>query len=151
MASIMSKSSVDSFLSNSLFNPASSSTQASLASARKTSTALPPAFNGLDLLILSAPPPSIAQLSPSAPSLSHSLASPAPPLSEVVKRSRPRYMLWADGEGFWEREPFGWVSQGTNKEERWTRSVKLGAFGGVTPEGSKKARVRYNPCCRMSC
>ena len=137
----MSQTSVDSLLANPLFNPAASDPTTSLASARQSSAALPPAFQGLDLLILSSPPPSLSLLSPSVASLSHPLATPADPLAEVVKRTRPRYMLWADGEGFWEREPFGW-RDAREKEERWTRSIKLGGFGGAAPEGGKKARVR---------
>jgi hypothetical protein len=49
-------------------------------------------------------------------------------------------MFWGEGEGFWEREPWGW--QGSNgKDERWTRSVKLGSLGSEEPQGVKKARV----------
>lgn len=48
-------------------------------------------------------------------------------------------MFWAEGEGFWEREPFGWAAEAGGKEERWTRAVKLGALG-AEGEG-KKARV----------
>jgi hypothetical protein len=49
-------------------------------------------------------------------------------------------MFWSDGPGFWEREPFGWTGQ-DDKEERWTRAVKLGALGGEEIEGGKKARA----------
>ena len=48
-------------------------------------------------------------------------------------------MFWGDGEGFWEREPWGWTGVG-GREERWTRAVKLGALGEER-EGGKKARV----------
>jgi len=57
-----------------------------------------------------------------------------------VEKARPRYVFWGEGEGFWEREPFGWAGEG-GKEERWTRSVKLGALGGEDMPGVKKARV----------
>jgi hypothetical protein len=46
-------------------------------------------------------------------------------------------MFWAEGEGYWEREPISWQEEG--KEVRWTRAVKLGALG-AEGEG-KKARV----------
>lgn len=51
-------------------------------------------------------------------------------------------MFWADGEGFWEREPFGWAGP-DGKDERWTRAVKLGALGALgNPGAGKPARVR---------
>lgn len=46
-------------------------------------------------------------------------------------------MFWSQGDGFWEREPVGWIDGGS--EKRWTRSVKLGALGDQA-EG-KKTRV----------
>ena len=65
------------------------------------------------------------------------LAESAPPLKEVVEKSRPRYMFWSEGDGFWEREPIGWMD--ADGEKRWTRGVKLGALGDQG-EG-KKTRV----------
>ena len=49
-------------------------------------------------------------------------------------------MFWGEGEGFWEREPFGWAGE-NGQDERWTRAVKLGALGGEDAPGTKKARV----------
>ncbi|ORX34113.1 hypothetical protein BD324DRAFT_636665 [Kockovaella imperatae] len=139
---VMAKPAIDALLSSSALNPTLNDASSSLASARQSSSALPTAFQGLDLLILSAPPPHLSLLSTTVASLGHPLATAAEPLAEVVKKARPRYMLWADGEGFWEREPFGWKSS-SGREERWTRSVKLGAFGALTPEGGKKTRWFY--------
>ncbi len=139
-ASHISQSSLDALLTNHLFNPPTDAT-ISLASARESSAALPSAFSGVDLLLLSAPPPSLSLLSPSFPSLGFPLATPAAPLAQVVKKCRPRYVFWGDGEGFWEREPWGWTSK-AGKEERWTRAVKLGALGGEG-EGVNKARVSW--------
>jgi hypothetical protein len=48
-------------------------------------------------------------------------------------------MFWAEGEGYWEREPISWQEGG--EEVRWTRAVKLGALG-AEGEG-KKARVSW--------
>jgi hypothetical protein len=138
LSPIMTQASVNSILSNPALQPQSSSLSDSLASAR--TAALPAAFNGVDLLLFSAPPPSLALLSPSYPSLTFPLAAQAPPLIEVIKRARPRYMFWAEGEGFWEREPYGWVGT-EGKEERWTRAVKLGALGDEGVVAGKKARV----------
>ena len=99
--------------------------------------ALPTPFQGLDLLLLNTPPPNLSLLSKSFTSTAIQLAEPATPLKEVVERSRPRYLFWAEGEGYWEREPISWQEEG--KEVRWTRAVKLGALGA---EGDgKKARV----------
>ena len=86
-------------------------------------------------------------LSPSVGTLGFSLADPAPPLAEVVKQTRPRYVFWGEGEGFWEREPLGWAGS-DGKEERWTRAVKLGALGGEEPQDVKKPRVCAEICSR---
>ncbi|KAK4686926.1 CWF19-like protein 1, partial [Tremellales sp. Uapishka_1] len=142
LAPTITKSSISSILASPLLSPPSAVAAASLASARTSSEALPAAFHGVDLLLLSAPPPSLALLSPSYPSLAVPLATAAPPLLEVVKRSRPRYMFWGEGEGFWEREPWGWTGS-TGRDERWTRAVKLGALGGEDVPGQKKARWFY--------
>lgn len=48
-------------------------------------------------------------------------------------------MFWSEGDGFWEREPIGWME--ADGEKRWTRGVKLGALG-EQGEG-KKTRVSY--------
>lgn len=138
---ILSKPSVDAFLANPLFNP---STEPSLASARESAISLPPAFQGVDLLLVSQPPPSLSLLSTSAATLPFPLAEPAAPLAEVVQKSKPRYMFWAEGEGFWEREPWGWIGE-NGKEERWTRAVKLGALGDA-----KKARVGVGFLCTLT-
>lgn len=65
----------------------------------------------------------------------------APPLDDVVRRTQPRYHF-AMGAGappaFWEREPFVWEGD----ENRVTRFVTLGAFGGEAPSMGKKQRVR---------
>ncbi|BEJ18171.1 hypothetical protein CspHIS471_0704480 [Cutaneotrichosporon sp. HIS471] len=112
-----------------------------LEAAKEKASALPPAFHGVDIFITTSPPPSLSLLSPSFPSSGISLATAAPPLAELVKLSRPRYLFWADGEGFWEREPFGWP--GGKGDERWTRAVKLGAVGAVGKGAGKPARWFY--------
>ena len=137
----VTKKSVDTLLNHAMFNPNTEPTS-SLASARQSSAALPSAFSGVDLLLLSSPPPSLSLLSPSFPSIDFPLATEAAPLVDVVTKCRPRYVFWGEGEGFWEREPWGWTSTGA-KEERWTRAVKLGALGGAG-EGGKKARVGHS-------
>lgn len=57
-----------------------------------------------------------------------------------MEKTRPRYMFWSEGDGFWEREPIGWME--ADGEKRWTRSVKLGALG-EQGEG-KKTRVSHS-------
>jgi hypothetical protein len=92
---------------------------------------LPHAFHGLDLLVLPTAPPLASQLSTTS-----SGTYPASPdvLADAIKGGRPRYVLWSDPQGFWEREPFGWSDGGA--EDRWTRCVKLGALGS-----EQKSRV----------
>lgn len=131
---VITKSSIASILSH----PVLAGPEADSLSAAKDR--LTPAFHGVDVMITTSPPPSLSLLSPSFPTLGVALATPAPPLAEVVKHARPRYLFWAGGEGFWEREPFGWASP-SGKEERWTRAVKLGALGAVSPANGKPARV----------
>lgn len=137
MSPTLSKSSVSSLLSHALLNP-HAVPEETLANARDAAVALPPAFQGIDLLLMTSPPPNLSMLSPSFASAGIELADPAPPLTNIVERARPRYMFWSEGPGFWEREPWGWGEAGS--EDRWTRAVKLGALGEVG-EG-KKARVR---------
>lgn len=48
-------------------------------------------------------------------------------------------MFWSEGDGFWEREPIGWIDGGS--EKRWTRGVKLGALGALGDQDGKKTRV----------
>ncbi|KAL7423731.1 hypothetical protein Q5752_001313 [Cryptotrichosporon argae] len=132
LAPLVTEASVANMLSQTaLLDPDTSS---ALATARDG--ALPSAFQGLDLLLFSAPPPFMSLLSPYA-ALPPSEAQQAPPFADVIKRARPRYIFWpGQGEAFWEREPFGWANEG--KEERWTRAVRL---GGVTEP--KKNRWFY--------
>ena len=132
---------ISTLLSNPLITPPTDAAP-SLASARDGAVALPSPFQGVDLLIGTPPPPSLALLSPSFPSSGLSIASPAPPLADVIKKARPRYVFWSEGEGFWEREPLGWAGPG-GSEERWTRAVKLGALGGEASQTQKKARVSF--------
>ncbi|OCF75228.1 nuclear protein [Kwoniella mangroviensis CBS 8886] len=139
---VISKDSISAILSHPILTGATANPSESLASAKQEASALPSAFQGVDLLLLSSPSPHLSTLSPSYASSGVSLAQSAPPLEEVVRRAKPRYLLWGDGEGFWEREPWGWTGP-TGKEERWTRAVKLGALGGEAPTGGKKARWFY--------
>lgn len=65
----------------------------------------------------------------------------ADPLSDVVKKIKPKYHFVAGGGSqtpsqFWEREPFVWDGE----DGRVTRFLSLGAFGGPPPPG-KKPRV----------
>lgn len=131
---IIHPTSISSILDHSMFN---TTTESELAAARQP--ALPTPFQGLDLLLLNSPPPNLQLLSKSFTATRIQLAEPATPLKEVVERSRPRYMFWAEGEGYWEREPISWQEEG--KEVRWTRAVKLGALGAE--EEGKKARVSF--------
>lgn len=129
------QSSLKSLVDHQLFAPTTSQ-PISLANAR--SVPLPTPFQGLDLLVLPTSPPDIASLSPSFPSTGITLGQLPAEVRDLLIKSRPRYLFWADSQAFWEREPFGWTGI-AGQEERWTRTVKLGALGGEA-EG-KKPRV----------
>lgn len=133
---MMTQTTVDVLKSHPGLQSSPNSTESSLEAARQAAQALPHAFEGVDVLLIPGPPPKIAQLSQSYPSAGVDVSGAAEPLADIIRRARPRYMFWADSQGFWEREPFGWNHEG--KDERWTRAVKLGALGD---QGEKKGRV----------
>jgi len=94
----------------------------------------------IDILLTNDWPVSIAQFS-AAPLPDPQLASiGAAPLSDVIRKTKPRYHFAAGGghpPKFWEREPFLW----DDEQGRVSRFVSLGAFGGESA-GGKKQRVR---------
>lgn len=137
----LSATGTSTLLSNPLCQPASTTNSIdSLISAK--AAPLPPAFHGFDLLLLPSAPPSTTEGSASFASSGMAASSAdIPVLADILKGGRPRYAFWSDADGFWEREPFGWVSPGGHVEDRWTRCVKLGALG-AEGEG-KKARWHY--------
>lgn len=134
----MTKAGIQSVLSHSVLSPAA---DGSLSAAKDAATALPSAFQGVDVLLTTSPPPSLSLLSPSFSTSGVQLANSAPPLTDVVKAARPRYLFWSEGPGFWEREPFGWPGP-NGKDERWTRAIKLGPLGAIA-DGGKPARVSF--------
>ncbi|PPQ98832.1 hypothetical protein CVT24_003386 [Panaeolus cyanescens] len=127
-------------LSNTLTNSSSSSSKrySSLASIQSTSAA-----NQLvDIFLTNVWPDSVSQLStvplPEDPNLSKSFT---PPLDEVIRKIKPRYHFASCGgqpPKFWEREPYVW----DNEDQRVSRFVSLGAFGGESV-GGKKPRWFY--------
>ncbi|KAJ7256490.1 hypothetical protein B0H12DRAFT_1112326 [Mycena haematopus] len=90
----------------------------------------------IDILMTNAWPAAITHLS-SAPLPAPELASiGAPPLNDTILRTKPRYHFAAAGGHppmFWEREPFVWKD-----EDRVSRFVSLGAFGGEPTQGKKQ-------------
>jgi hypothetical protein len=94
----------------------------------------------IDILLTNDWPVSITQFS-AAPLPEPQLTSiGAAPLSDVIRKTKPRYHFAAAGghpPKFWEREPFMW----DDEQGRVSRFVSLGAFGGEPAEG-KKQRVR---------
>ncbi len=113
---------------------------------------------GIDLLLLSNPPPFIEQHSATCPPVKSNESTgpaglglpnkPAPinePFALFLQHTRPRYMLWSTSAGMdkseekWEREPFGWRSGGTG-EDRFTRAVRVERLGDVEGDeaGSKR-------------
>lgn len=67
----------------------------------------------------------------------------APPLDDVIRRTKPRYHFAAAGghpSKFWEREPLIW----DDEEGRISRFVSLGAFGGEPTLGKKQRASRLD-------
>lgn len=138
---------VEKLLSNAMMSSAPTSTAKSASYgtlAAIKATAVP--SQHIDILLSNVFPTDITAFS-SAPLPSPSFPSPsgAAPLSEVVRRTKPRYHFVAGGGGndediplFWEREPIVW----DDENGRVMRFVSLGAFGQTPPTG-KKQRVSW--------
>ncbi|KDQ10585.1 hypothetical protein BOTBODRAFT_178064 [Botryobasidium botryosum FD-172 SS1] len=130
---------------------ASTSAPTTLAEAKAAAlAALTPALQGpsVDILLTHLWPPSITALSSKLPvPLPTAPSHPASGIDDIVRAARPRYLFSASpGENnqsiFWEREPFVW---GEDDDNRVTRFVGLGAFGGPASSepGAKKPRWFY--------
>ena len=134
---------IERLLSNTL-SKTSTSTQksySSLASIQAVSTS----SQLIDILLTNVWPESITEFSSALlpdPQLS---SIGAPPLDEVIRKTKPRYHF-ASGGGhppkFWEREPFIWEDE----QGRVSRFVSLGAFG--EPTTGKKQRVCLDSLCQ---
>ncbi|EPQ57901.1 hypothetical protein GLOTRDRAFT_36948, partial [Gloeophyllum trabeum ATCC 11539] len=123
------KTTVDKLLTNT--NNASSKTQNySSVGAIKSSQLI-------DIFVTNVWPSTITRFS-SVPLPSPELASiGAPPVDEIVRATKPRYVFSAGGgrpPKFWEREPFLWEGE----EGRSTRFISLGAFGAEAVNGKKQ-------------
>lgn len=128
-----SSQTVSKLLSNSLSTSVPKGS--SLASIMSTSSS-----SLVDILITHSWPSCIAALS-SAPFPVPELDKiGAPPVDEIVRKTKPRYILTSGGKPpcFWEREPFVW----DDEAGRVSRFVSLGSFGGET-SGGKKQRWFY--------
>ncbi|TFK54640.1 hypothetical protein OE88DRAFT_938072 [Heliocybe sulcata] len=123
------KTTVEKLLSNT--NTASSKTQdySSLGAIKSSQL--------VDIFLTNVWPSSITKSS-SVPLPSPELASMgAPPVDEMVKTTKPKYIFSAGGgkpPKFWEREPFVWEGE----EGRSTRFISLGAFGAEAVNGKKQ-------------
>ncbi|KAF9454609.1 hypothetical protein P691DRAFT_786180 [Macrolepiota fuliginosa MF-IS2] len=125
-------------LANTLSTTSTSKNYQSLASIQSTSTT----SQAIDILLSNAWPSLITSFSTSPVSQTDLVTVFAPPLDDIVRHTQPRYHF-AVGAGtpptFWEREPFVWEGD----ENRVTRFVGLGAFGGEAPPSGKKQRWFY--------
>ncbi|KAF9052819.1 nuclear protein [Panaeolus papilionaceus] len=130
---------IDRLLSNTLTNSSSTSrSYTSLASIQASSSAT----QLVDILLTNVWPDSVPHLSsiplPVDPTLPKSLA---PPLDDLIRKTKPRYHFAASAgqpPKFWEREPYVW----DNEDQRISRFVSLGAFKGEST-GGKKPRWFY--------
>jgi hypothetical protein len=120
-------------LSKSSTSTSSQKSYSSLASIQASSTS----SQLIDVLLTNVWPASIAEFS-SAPLPDPQLSSiGAPPLNEVIRKTKPRYHFAAGGGSppqYWEREPFIWEDE----QGRVSRFVSLGAFGGEPTTGKKQ-------------
>ncbi|KAJ6490622.1 hypothetical protein C8R47DRAFT_453420 [Mycena vitilis] len=120
-------------LSNTLTTSTSKQNYKSLADIQSTASS----SQLIDILITNAWPAAITNHS-SAPLPAPELASiGVPPLDDAIRRTKPRYHFAAAGGQppmFWEREPFVW----SDEQDRVSRFVSLGAFGGEPPAGKKQ-------------
>lgn len=123
-------------LSNTLTTSTSKQNYKSLADIQSTASS----SQLIDILITNVWPAAITNFS-AAPLPAPELASiGVPPLDDTIRRTKPRYHFAAAGGQppmFWEREPFVW----NDDQDRVSRFVSLGAFGGE-PTPGKKQRVR---------
>ncbi|KAF5330347.1 hypothetical protein D9619_005485 [Psilocybe cf. subviscida] len=126
---------VDRLLANTLTKSSTSSGKSytSLASIQASSSS----SQLVDILLTNTWPLNITNFS-SMPLPDPKLSSiGAAPLSDVIRKTKPRYHYAAGGGSptkFWEREPYVWGDE----EGRISRFVSLGAFGGVPTEGKKQ-------------
>ncbi|KAF8911043.1 hypothetical protein CPB84DRAFT_1078570 [Gymnopilus junonius] len=97
----------------------------------------------VDILLTHVWPTAVTQFS-SAPLPDLQLSSVgAPPVNDIVWKTKPRYHFAAGGgrpPHFWEREPYAWEDE----QGRAARFISLGAFGGESPSSGKKQRVRLS-------
>ncbi|KAF8965212.1 CwfJ C-terminus 1-domain-containing protein-like protein, partial [Flammula alnicola] len=130
---------IDRLLSNTLVKAPTSNQKSysSLASIQASASS----SQLIDVLLTNEWPLSITQFS-SAPLPDPQLSSNgAAPLSDVIRKTKPRYHFAARGghpPKFWEREPYVW----DDEQGRISRFVSLGAFGGE-PVSGKKQRWFY--------
>ncbi len=114
--------------------PTTEQTPTSLQAARSIR---PEWQHGLDVLLLSQAPPSIASVSKAA--LPEPLRFGPAELDEIMRNARPRYTVWVGEAAFWEREPFVWKSSDGSGGDRVSRSVMMAPF--IPGNKDKKAKV----------
>jgi len=146
MSPFFSYHTIDRLLSNTLAKTSTTSTSSSSKQQKSYSSlaaiqATASSSQLIDILLTNVWPVSITEFS-NAPLPDPQLAHlGAPPLSDVIRKTKPRYHFAACGgqpPKFWEREPFVWEDE----QGRISRFVSLGAFGGE-PTAGKKQRVSY--------
>ncbi|TFY76541.1 hypothetical protein EWM64_g7470 [Hericium alpestre] len=121
---------VSKLLSNTVAKPGSAGS--SLASIMSNASA----SSLVDIIISHTWPSSVTAFS-SVPLPSPDLArAGAPPVDDVIRKIKPRYIFSSAGGAFWEREPFVWGDE----EGRISRFIGLGAFGAEPSPGGKKQR-----------
>ena len=144
MSPFFSYHTIDRLLSNTLAKTSTTSTSSSSKQQKSYSSlaaiqATASSSQLIDILLTNVWPVSITEFS-NAPLPDPQLAHlGTPPLSDVIRKTKPRYHFAACGgqpPKFWEREPFVW----DDEQGRISRFVSLGAFGGE-PTAGKKQRV----------
>lgn len=146
MSPFFSHHTIDRLLSNTLASSSSQQSQktySSLASIQASASA----SQLIDIVLTNTWPSCVTNFSqtPFLDTQRETAAIGAPPLDDVIRKTKPRYHF-AAGSGpqaqlprFWEREPYVW----DDEQGRISRFISLGPFGGEAPAG-KKQRVHFN-------
>ncbi|KAF9482819.1 nuclear protein [Pholiota conissans] len=137
---------IDRLLSNTLVKASTSSQKSYSSLASIQASAAPSQL--IDILLTNVWPISITQFS-STPLPDHRLSSiGAPPLSDVIRKTKPRYHFAARGghpPKFWEREPFTWDDERERVSRFWFYAFTIAPNTAMTEPPVRPPNATKNP------